>query len=121
MPMGHAGDTGEGGGRSQHLRARLGIGAVEHRKADIITDRQPDGAFHARRDHACVAGRDGGGFAIAVAAAEVDVEEMDLVIPRRDCALRREHIEVADFYHKCSYVERMLVPPSQRYFLYTLL
>ena len=84
MPVRLARHLGEGGGCGQHLRARLGIGAVEMRKADVVADRKPDQCPPYRARSRRAPGCDGGGFAIAAALAQVDVEEVDLVIARGD-------------------------------------
>src|SRR3546814_7365015 len=55
-------------------------GAIEMGKAEIVADRQPDAAPGGFRHDGPFAGPEGLRLAIALAAGEVDVEHMDLVV-----------------------------------------
>ena len=57
--------------------------AIERRKAHVVADRQPDPAPRQVRDHGGLARLVVGGLAIALAAGQIDVEHMDLVVAAR--------------------------------------
>ena len=61
--------------------------AIERREAQIVANRQGEPAPRQVGDHGKVAGTVGVGFAIALAAGEVDVEHVDLVVARGDVAV----------------------------------
>ena len=92
MPMGPAGDAGEGRGHRQHLGAGLGERAIERGEAQVVADRKPDRSANARRQDGFRARHDGGGFAIAMAITQIDIEQMNLVVARSNRAIRRQHV-----------------------------
>ncbi len=92
MPMGLAGDAGEGGRHHQDPRAGLGQATVERGEAQIVADRHAERRPGRLGDHRLATRREGRGFAIDLALAEIDVEHVDLVVLRGDFALGRQHI-----------------------------
>src|SRR5215471_17863844 len=65
-------------------RARLGERAVERRKAQVVADGHAEPAPGQIGDDAELARTIAARLAIALAAFEVDVEHVDLVVTRRD-------------------------------------
>ena len=88
FPMGLAGRSGEGGGNRDHRRPRLGQLAMQMGKADVVADGQAQPAPGRVGDHRPVARPHRGAFAVSLAVRQIDVEDMQLVIARRDRARR---------------------------------
>ena len=65
----------------------LGQRPVEGGKAHVVADRQAEQAPRRLREHGPLAARIGGRFAPALAAGQVDVEEVDLVVGGDDVAV----------------------------------
>ena len=83
----------------------FGERAIQRRKAHVVADRQPDAAPWQVRDHGGLARLIVGGFAIALAAGQIDVEHVDLVVAR-------EHIAVGPDQERA--VDRLLRRKAQR-------
>ncbi len=85
--MRFAGLFGEGRRNGQKRRAGFGERPIERRETQIVAHREAETPPWQIADHGEIAGAVIVGFAIALAAGEVDVEHMDLVVARRDFAL----------------------------------
>ena len=77
-------------GNEQHRRAEIDERAVELRKADVVADRQAERAARKLRDDDLASGRDVRRFA-QHGAGKIDVEEVDLSIPREQLAVAVDH------------------------------
>ena len=91
-----AGRHGEGGGHGQHLGAGLGEVAVEAGEAQVVADGEAEAEAGGLGDDGAVARAVGGGFAVALAAVERDVEHVDLVVAGADAALRADEERAVD-------------------------
>ena len=80
--------AGEGRRDRQERGAGLGQRAVERGEAQVVADGQAEPAPRQVGDHGELAGAVAARFAIALAAGEIDVEHVDLVVARDDLALR---------------------------------
>ena len=87
MPMRFPGLAGEGGRHREECGAAFRKRAVERRKAQIVADRQPNPAPRQVGDHGGLARLVIGRFAITLAAFQIDVEHVDLVVAREHVAL----------------------------------
>ena len=96
LPMGLAGRHGEGRGDGEDLGAALGEAAVERREAQVVADGHAEADPGGGRDDGLAAGAEGGGFAVALPRAEIDVEHVDLVVARDDAAVRAEEQAAVD-------------------------
>ena len=67
---------GETGRAGEDVGARLGQGAVEGGKADVVADRQAEPGERRLRDDGAPASLVGGRFAPALAARQIDVERV---------------------------------------------
>ena len=90
MPVGAAGRNGEGGRHGQDRSARLGQRPVQIAEAQVVADGHADAAPRGLRQHRLVAGAERRRLAVALAIGEIDVEHVDLVVARRDGAIRAE-------------------------------
>jgi hypothetical protein len=81
------GGAGEGRGHQQDRSARLGERPVELREAQVVADAEADPPERRLGDHRRVAGRYHRALAVALAAGQVDVEQVDLVVAGADLAL----------------------------------
>ena len=90
MPMGLAGDLGEGRRRGDHAGAGLGQGAVERREANVIADGHAQRPPWGGRQHRLGAGFIGVRFPIGGAIADLHVEHVDLGIARDNSAVRSD-------------------------------
>src|SRR6478735_532743 len=87
MPMRLAGLLRERRRDRDERRTGLSQCAIERRKAQIVADRQPNSApgnVHRRGEFARPVAA---GLAVALAAREVDIKHVDLVVARGDLAL----------------------------------
>ena len=82
-----AGLSGEGGRDGEKRAAGLGQRPVERREAQIVADGQAEPAPRQVGGDADFAGTVAARLAIALAAGEIDVEHVDLVVARDDLAL----------------------------------
>ena len=82
MPMHLAGLAGEGGRDRNDIGSRLGKCAVEIGEAHVIANGHAESAPRRRRNNTALAGPEGARFPVALAAFEIDVEHMDLVVDR---------------------------------------
>ena len=80
VPMRFAGLAGEGGRHREERRAAFGERAIQRRKTHVVADRQADAAPGQVGDHSGFARLVIGGFAIALATGQIDVEHVDLVV-----------------------------------------
>ena len=87
LPVRPAGRHGEGGGHGQDLGAGLGEVAVEVREAQVVADGEAEHDLARLGQHRLLAGPEGGGFAVALAAVERHVEHVDLVVAGADRAV----------------------------------
>ena len=86
MPVGRAGDAGEGGRHGEEIRPGLGQRPIELRKAQIVADGHAEPAPGQLRQHGLGARPIGLGFLVALPVGHVDVEHVDLVVTRPDPA-----------------------------------
>ena len=86
----------EGGRHGEERRAAFGERAVQRRKAHVVADRQPDAAPGQVGDHGGFARLIVGGFAIALAARQIDVEHVDLVVAGDHVAVRSDQERAVD-------------------------
>jgi hypothetical protein len=86
FPMVAAGVPREGGRHQQQLRAGQGVQAVQLGEAEVVADRQAGEDAVDFRDHHLVATADRCRFAVAGLPGEADVEQVQLVVARRDAA-----------------------------------
>src|ERR1700728_5166819 len=96
MPMRLAGAYREGGWHGEERRAAFGERAVQRRKAHVVADREADAAPGQVRDHGGFARLVIGGFAIALATRQIDIEHMDLVIACENVAIRSDQERAVD-------------------------
>jgi AraC-like DNA-binding protein len=88
MPMRFAGRHRKGGRHRQIIGSLLGEVAIEQRKAYIIADGKTDLAKRELHDRGFCAACKGIRFADALTGWQIDVEQMDFVITRRNYPLR---------------------------------
>src|SRR5512139_4072097 len=88
MPMGFAGLFCKGRWNCQHGCASFGECAVKRRKAQVIANGQTEAAPRQVGQHRELARTVIARLAIALAARQVDVEHVNLVIARENVALR---------------------------------
>ncbi len=86
VPVCFARHSGEGRRNGKHLGARLRIAAIKFREPQIVAHRQSNEAAGAGRKHRLSTWSDGGAFAIGLAIAQIDVEQVQLVVSRSDVA-----------------------------------
>ena len=86
VPVRLAGLPRERGGDREERRARFGERAIERRKAQVVADRHAEPAPRQVGDHREIARAIAARLAIALAAFQVDVEHVDLVVARDDLA-----------------------------------
>src|SRR5882724_9055013 len=87
VPMRLAGLTRERGGNAEKTRAGLGQCAVERREAQVVANGDAEPSPRQVGEYREISRTVGAGLAIALAAFEVDVEHVDLVVARHDVAL----------------------------------
>ena len=88
--------SGEGGRHGEERRAAFGQRAIQRRKAHVVADGQPDPAPGQVGDHGGFARLVIGGFAIALAAGQIDVEHVDLVVARDHAAIGPDQERAVD-------------------------
>src|SRR5262245_29266614 len=88
VPMRFAGLLGECRGNCQHRSASFGQGTIERGKPQVVTYRKAKSAPQQVRKHSLSPGAVVARLAIAFAVRKIDVEHMNLVITRRNIALR---------------------------------
>ncbi len=86
VPMGFAGLLRERRGDGEKRGARLRQRAIERGEAQVVANREAEPAPWQVGGHGDLAGPVVAGFAIALAAGEIDVEHVDLVVARDDLA-----------------------------------
>src|SRR4051812_37380598 len=86
MPMRLAGLPGESRGYGEERSAGFGQAAIQRREAQVVADGQAEPPPGQIGPHAEIARAVIARFAIALAAGEIDVEHVDLVIARDDLA-----------------------------------
>ena len=96
VPMRLAGLAREGRRHGDEGGAALGQRAVERREAHVVADRQPDPAPGQVGDHGRLARLVIGGLAIALAAGQIDIEHMDLVVAGEQIAVRPDQERAVD-------------------------
>ena len=96
VPMRLAGLSGEGRRHREERRAGFGQRAIERRKTHVVADRQPDAAPRQVRDHGGLARLVVGGLAIALAAGQIDIEHMDLVVAGEQIAVGPDQERAVD-------------------------
>jgi len=88
IPMGGAGDRGEGRGRGNQFSPRRAQLAVQLREAQVVTHRQAQAADRRIRHHNVAPESIVIGFTIATARVRhVDIEQMQLVVAGDDLAM----------------------------------
>src|SRR5262249_39460934 len=87
VPMRLAGLLGERGRDRDEGRAGLRQRPVERWKAQVVANREPESTPRQVGDNGSVAGAEVTRFAVALAAREIDIEHVDLVVARGDLAL----------------------------------
>src|SRR5262245_2510093 len=92
VPMGLAGLLGERSRNGDERAARFRERSIERGKAEIVADRQSEPAPGQIGRHRAVARLEAVRFTIALAAGEIDVEHVDLVVARHDltCGIDQE-------------------------------
>ena len=88
VPVRLAGLLGEGRRAREEGRAGLGQRPVQRREAQVVADRQAEPAPGQVGDHGLLARPVAARLAVALAAGEIDVEHVDLVVAGDDLALR---------------------------------
>ena len=96
VPVRCTGVSREGGGHGEERRTAFGERAIQRRKAHVVTDRQTNPAPGQVGDDGGFARLIVGGFAIALAAGQVDVEHMDLVVACDHEAVRPDQERTVD-------------------------
>ena len=94
--MGRSRRDGEGRGNGEDLGAGLGEVAVEVREAQVVADRHPEAEAGRVGEDGAVARAIGGGLAVALGAADVDVEHVDLVVAGADRAVGADEERAVD-------------------------
>ena len=92
VPVGLAGDAGEGRGHRQEPGPRLGEDAVKGGETQIVANRHAEHPPRGRGDDGASTRLEDRRFAVGFAARQIDVEHMDLVVPGDDGAARIEEI-----------------------------
>ncbi len=87
MPMGAAGRHREGRRDRQEIGAGLRQGAIELREAQVVAHGHAEHAPGQCGEHRRLAGTERVRFAVALAAGELDIEHVDLVVALRDRAV----------------------------------
>ena len=90
VPVRLAGLARERGGCSQRDGAGMRLRAIEMREADVVADGHAEPQPRQVGDHCPVAGMIDRRFPPALAARKIDVEEMDLVVARKDASTAPE-------------------------------
>ena len=96
MPMCLPRLSRERGGDRKERGAAFGECAVERGKAYVVADRESDAAPRQVRDHGGLARLVIGGFAVAFAAGQIDIEHMDLVVAGEHIAVRPDQERPVD-------------------------
>ena len=91
-----AGLSGECRRHREERRAGLGERTIECGEAHVVADRQPDTTPRQIRDHGRLARLVIGGLAIALAAGQIDIEHMDLVVAGEQIAVRPDQERAVD-------------------------
>src|SRR5262245_4612668 len=92
VPMRLPGLLGEGGGDGDELGAGKRECAVESGEAEIVADRESQAAEGKLGNDSGSARPGVIGFAVALAIGKIDIEQMQLVVTRRDLPLRIDEI-----------------------------
>ena len=92
VPVGFAGDAGEGRGHRQEPGPRLGERTVKGGETQIIANRHAEHPPRGRGHDGASARLEDRRFAVRFAARKIDVEHMDLVVPGDDGAVGIEEI-----------------------------
>src|SRR5215475_6510552 len=88
VPMRFTGLFGECRGDRQHRSASFGQGTIKRGKPQVVTYRKAKSAPRQVREDSLFAGAVVARLAITFAVREIDVEHVNLVITRRNIALR---------------------------------
>ena len=86
----------EGGRHGEKRCAAFGKRAIQRRKTHVVADRQADAAPGQVGDHGGFARLIIGGFAVALAARQIDVEHVDLVVACDHRAVRSDQERAVD-------------------------
>jgi len=84
--MRFAGRHREGRGDRQEIGAGLGERPIKMREPQIVAHRHPEDAPRRLGQHRAAPGAEGVAFPVALAAGEIDVEHVNLIVAGNHCA-----------------------------------